>query len=200
MPVNKRELLLQAGLELLSEKTFSEISMDMVAEKSKLSKPMIYYYFDNKEGYYRALADHLLDMATAMMMEMFLPTLTLRENLKRYITMRLDFVQKQPGLVKAFMHVLYDPNISLMTDNMQDRFERMRTEFVDPLFDRAVETGEIAPTYDRYLVLMLIHSTLIGYTMKMLAGFPEEHLPEATEMVDIIFKGISPLSRKGGSV
>ena len=67
MADDKKQLLLKAGLELLSNKTFSEISMDKVAELSGLSKPMLYYYFESKEGYYRALAEYLFGMAAKLL-------------------------------------------------------------------------------------------------------------------------------------
>ena len=195
----KREQLLDAGLKLLSEKTFSEISMDLVAEKSGLSKPMIYYYFDNKEGYYNALALHLLSISAEEMKSMFTAELSLRENLRQYIRARLDLVEKEPGLVRAYMHMLYDPNIGLMVNDLGERFESLRTELIDPLFEKAVEDGEVAPSIDKYLVMMMVHSTLIGHTMKTMSGVAPEFMPDPMGMVDVIFDGIGIGKPEGGS-
>lgn len=201
MADDKKQILLEAGIELLSRKTFSEISMDKVAELSGLSKPMLYYYFESKEGYYKALADNLFSMAEKLMVGVVDPKESLRDNLTRYVEMRLKFVDEQPGLVRAFTSILYDPNIGLLLDDARDRFDSMRTLIIDPLFDRAVESGEISPDTDRMLVLMMINSTIIGHSIKKTANLnmPCDETPDPLGMVEMIFDGISTEGTKGGA-
>lgn len=197
MSDTNREKLLQAGINLLSEKTFSEITMDLVAESSNMSKPMIYYYFKNKEGYYRSLAMYLLQMGREMIKDMFNPDFNLRESLTRYVKFRIEFAETKPGLARAFMSMLHDPNIGLMIEDLQSEFNLMRTEVFDPIFDRAVETGEIDPGTDRMLVMMMINSALIAFTMKILTRLQSIEFPHPAGIVDIIFDGIKGSGVKG---
>lgn len=191
MEIDNRSRLLEAGVELLSEKTFSEISMDQVAERSGVSKPMIYYYFDNKEGYYRAVAEHLLKMARSMMMEIYDPQRSLRENLINYVSFRLRFVEENPGITNAFMSVITDPNIGLLINEMQQEFDVMRMEFIDPMFERAVDNGEIKPGTNRMIVMMMLNSLLVSLTVKMMHDLCGKEELDPEEVVDIIFDGIS---------
>ena len=191
MSVSNREKLLHAGVGLLSEKTFSEISMDQVAEASGVSKPMIYYYFNNKEGYYKALAGHLLQIARSLNREILNPDLSLRENMTNYVQFRVEYVNTNPGISKAFLSIITDPNIGLLIEEMQDEFNVMRMEFIDPMFDRAIEKGEILPDTNRMMVMMLINSVLIGFSMKILNGIPIHDGINTEEIVDIVFNGIS---------
>lgn len=182
---------MDAGIQLLSEKTFSEISMDLVAERSGFSKPMIYYYFQNKEGYYKALTAHLLEIAKNLMAKVYDPEKSLRENLLRYANFRIDFVRDNPGIANAFISVITDPNIGLLIDEMQEQFDIMRLEFIDPMFDRAIEKGEIPDSVNRTMVMMMLNSVLVSITVKMINKIQchEEINPE--EVVNIIFDGIS---------
>ena len=191
MSDNNRDKLLQAGVELLSEKTFSEISMDQVAESSGVSKPMIYYYFNNKEGYYKALAGHLLSIARSLNRDVFRTDLSLRENMRNYVLFRVEYVKTNPGISKAFMSIITDPNIGLLIDELQDEFNVMRMEFIDPMFDRAIENGEILADTNRMMVMMLLNSVLIGFSMKILNRIPVHDAINPEEIVDIIFNGIS---------
>ncbi|MEN8209093.1 MAG: TetR/AcrR family transcriptional regulator [Candidatus Fermentibacteria bacterium] len=191
MSDTNRDRLLQAGVELLSEKTFSEISMDQVAESSGVSKPMIYYYFKNKEGYYKALAAHLLSMARTLNRNIFNIDISLRENMMNYVLFRVEHVRTNPGISKAFMSIITDPNIALLIEEMQEEFNVMRMEFIDPLFDRAIEIGEILPDTNRMMVMMMLNSVLIGFSMKILNGLPIHQNVNPEEIVDIIFDGIS---------
>ncbi len=191
MGISNRDKLLQAGVELLSEKTFSQISMDQVAESSGVSKPMIYYYFNNKEGYYKALAGHLLKIARSVTMKLFQPELSLRENLINYVRFRIEYVQNNQGFSRAFMSMITDPNIGLLIEEMQEEFNIMRMEYIDPMFDNAVSKGEILPDTNRIMVIMMINSVLVSFTMKILNELPCHNEINPEEIVDIIFNGIS---------
>lgn len=190
MGESNKDKLIQAGIELLSEKTFSEISMDQVAESSGVSKPMIYYYFQNKEGYYKALAKYLLRMAKAITSRFFTADLPLREILTNYVRFRIEFVKENPGISKAFISMFTDPNIGTLIEDLQMEFDAMRLEMIDPLFERALENGEISPDTNRMLVLMIVNSALLACSIKILNNIPctEEFNPE--EIVNVLFDGI----------
>lgn len=190
MSDSNRDKLLQAGVGLLSEKTFSEISMDQVAELSGVSKPMIYYYFNSKEGYYKALADLLLKMARSMNMEIFRTDLSLRENTTNYIRFRIEYVKKNPGISRAFMSMIKDPNIGLLIEDMQNEFNIMRTEVIDPMFDRAIKNGEILPDTNGILVTMMLNSAIVALSMKILNGIPIHNI-NIEDIVKVLFDGIS---------
>ncbi|MCK4807192.1 MAG: TetR/AcrR family transcriptional regulator [Candidatus Aegiribacteria sp.] len=191
MSISNREKLLQAGIELLSEKTFSEISMDQVAESSGVSKPMIYYYFNNKEGYYKALAGHLLQIARSLNKKILRPDLSLRENMTNYVRFRIEYVKTNPGISRAFMSMFTDPNIGLLIEEMQDEINVMRMEFIDPMFDRAKRNGEILPDTNGIMVIMTLNSFIIAITIKILNRIPIHDKINIEEIVDILFNGIS---------
>lgn len=197
MEKGNRDRLVEAGIELLSEKTFSEISMDQVAERSGVSKPMIYYYFKNKEGYYRGLAEHLLKMARESTKKLYDPSCTLREMLERYVRFRIDYVSENPGIAGAFLSIIHDPNIGHLINELQEQFDLMRMEFVDPMFDAAVARGEIGSSVNRMIVMMMLNSVLVAITMKMLNGICSCGNVDPVEVVDIIFDGISEPGRDG---
>ncbi|OPL18046.1 MAG: hypothetical protein AVO35_07765 [Candidatus Aegiribacteria sp. MLS_C] len=190
---DNRDRLLEAGIQLLSEKTFSEISMDQVADRSGVSKPMIYYYFSNKEGYYRALAEHLLKMAREMTRRLYDPERSLRENLVKYVDFRIRFIEENPGITSAFMSIITDPNIGMLINEIQEEFDVMRMEFVDPMFDRAEERGEVVPGVNRQIVMMMLNSLLVSYTVKRTNRLCDQEELDPAEVVDIIFSGISAI-------
>jgi AcrR family transcriptional regulator len=48
-PVSKREAVLQTAAQLFLDKSYGRTSMNDVARKLKITKPALYYYFENKE-------------------------------------------------------------------------------------------------------------------------------------------------------
>jgi len=49
-PATKREAVLQIAAQLFLEKSYARTSMNDVAERLHITKPALYYYFQNKEG------------------------------------------------------------------------------------------------------------------------------------------------------
>ncbi len=48
-PVSKREAVLQTAAQLFLEKSYGRTSMNDVAQRLRITKPALYYYFENKE-------------------------------------------------------------------------------------------------------------------------------------------------------
>jgi len=165
--------------------------MDQVAESSGVSKPMIYYYFNNKEGYYKALAEHLLKIARSLTMKLFQPELSLRENLIKYVRFRIEYVRTHSGISRAFMSIVTDPNIGILIEELQAEFNVMRMEYIDPMFDNAVNNGEILPDTNRMMVIMMLNSVLVSYSMKILNKLPLHDEIDPEEIVGMLFDGIS---------
>ena len=56
-----RARILEAGLEVFSERGYRGATLDGLARSAGLSKPNLLYYFASKEAVYRALLDRLLE-------------------------------------------------------------------------------------------------------------------------------------------
>ncbi len=57
----KRELILEAALDVFSTHGFRGATIDQIAEAAGMSKPNLLYYFGRKEDIHKALIERLLD-------------------------------------------------------------------------------------------------------------------------------------------
>lgn len=53
--IHNKQKILNIALELFSEKGFDSVGVQLLAEKSGITKPTLYYYFGNKEGVFKEL-------------------------------------------------------------------------------------------------------------------------------------------------
>jgi len=64
----RREQLLNVGRKLFSEKGFESVTVEEIAAKANVSKPVVYEHFGGKEGLYAVVVDremgYLLDSIT----------------------------------------------------------------------------------------------------------------------------------------
>lgn len=59
---NRRSKVMQAGLEIFTEKGFHLASMDAIAERAGVSKPILYQHFASKEELYLGILDERVEV------------------------------------------------------------------------------------------------------------------------------------------
>jgi TetR/AcrR family transcriptional regulator len=90
----KRELILEAALEVFSAHGFRGSTIDQIAEAAGMSKPNLLYYFRRKEEIHETLMQRLLDTWLAPLKELDDigdPLTELRSYIRRKLEMARDF-------------------------------------------------------------------------------------------------------------
>ncbi len=90
----KRELILDAALDVFSQHGFRGSTIDQIAEAAGMSKPNLLYYFRNKEDIHHTLIQRLLDTWLAPLRELEAggdPLTELRGYIRRKLEMARDF-------------------------------------------------------------------------------------------------------------
>jgi len=90
----KRELILEAALEVFSANGFRGATIDQIAEAAGMSKPNLLYYFRRKEDIHETLMQRLLDTWLAPLRELDDvgdPLTELRAYIRRKLEMARDF-------------------------------------------------------------------------------------------------------------
>lgn len=90
----KRELILEAALEMFSQHGFRGATIDQIADAAGMSKPNLLYYFRSKEDIHVTLMQRLLDTWLAPLRELDDigdPMTELRSYIRRKLEMARDF-------------------------------------------------------------------------------------------------------------
>ncbi|WEX11314.1 TetR family transcriptional regulator C-terminal domain-containing protein [Chelativorans sp. AA-79] len=90
----KRELILEAALEVFSQHGFRGSTIDQIAEAAGMSKPNLLYYFRGKEAMFVTLIDRLMEAWLAPLREMDAdgdPVREIRSYIRRKMEMARDF-------------------------------------------------------------------------------------------------------------
>ena len=90
----KREIILEAALEVFSAQGFRGATIDQIAEAAGMSKPNLLYYFPRKEEIYQRLLAEMLDVWLAPLREIDSvgdPVPELRSYLRRKLEMSRDY-------------------------------------------------------------------------------------------------------------
>ena len=90
----KREVILEAALEVFSAHGFRGATIDQIAEAAGMSKPNLHYYFKRKEDIHTTLIERLLETWLAPLRELDDvgdPMTELRNYIRRKLEMARDF-------------------------------------------------------------------------------------------------------------
>jgi AcrR family transcriptional regulator len=66
---NAKDRLLEAGISLFAEKGYASTSVREITARAGVTKPVLYYYFKNKEGLFRAIMDTAAELQQALLKE-----------------------------------------------------------------------------------------------------------------------------------
>lgn len=97
----KRELILEAALEVFSAHGFRGATIDQIAEAAGMSKPNLLYYFRNKEDIHTTLIKRLLETWLAPLQELDDVGDPLTE-LRGYIHRKLEMARDYPRESRLF--------------------------------------------------------------------------------------------------
>jgi len=90
----KQDLILEAALDVFSEKGFLGATIDQIAEAAGMSKPNLLYYFPRKEEIYKRLMTSMLDIWLQPLRELDSvgdPVPEIRSYIRRKLEMSRDF-------------------------------------------------------------------------------------------------------------
>ncbi|WP_428073455.1 TetR/AcrR family transcriptional regulator [Candidatus Avelusimicrobium aviculae] len=101
-----RHAIKKAAFFLMAEKGIDQVSMREIAEKVKVTKPVLYYYFKNKEDLCRSIVDEHEERFFAMMEDAYSKGHNLEEVLNLLLQAHMEFFRKSPVNSKFVMQMI----------------------------------------------------------------------------------------------
>ncbi len=138
-----QQRLFDAALELFSRKGYAATSVRELVEVAGVSKPVLYYYFRNKEDLYLALIQNgLVEFHTTA--ERFkTSSAPLRERITGYCTGLLDIFMARLPVARLIYAIYYGPPQGAPPVDFDASFSTMLQD-VATMLQEGITTGELA--------------------------------------------------------
>ena len=154
----RRAQLIEVGRSLFAERGYEAASVEEIADRAKVSKPIVYEHFGGKEGLYAVLVDREMEYVVTRIAEA-ISTGTPRERVERAALAFLSYVRDQPD---GFIVLSRDAPVTLahggMSSLLNDVAERVADVFTTT-FKKAGYDPKTSPIYAHALVGMV---TFVG--------------------------------------
>jgi AcrR family transcriptional regulator len=187
----RREQLLDVGRSLFAERGFDATSVEEIAQRAGVSKPVVYEHFGGKEGLYAVVVDRemrsLLDAITGVLSSSGHP----RELLERAAFALLDYVESSSD---GFRILVRDSPVAQSTGSfaslISDATSQVEHIMVNQFKQRGFDTKH-APMYAQMLVGM------VALTGQWWLDARKPKRDEVTaHLVNLAWNGLSHLERK----
>lgn len=153
--VERRRQLVEVGRAVFAEKGYEGASVEEIAERAKISKPIVYEHFGGKEGLYAVVVDREMEYVIAQIAEA-IGSGTPRDRIEGAALAFMRYVQERPD---GFAVLKRDsPAASGLANLLAEVAERVG-DVLRSEFRRAGYDSRLAPLYAQALIGMV---TFVG--------------------------------------
>jgi len=150
----RRAQLVDVGRRVFAERGYEATSVEEIADRAGISKPIVYEHFGGKEGLYAVIVDREVEHIVSRIVEA-ISSGSPRERLEQAALAFLTYVKERPG---GFAVLLRDAPASKRTGEMPalmyDLADRVGAIFTEQ-FRKAGYDAKAAPIYAHALVGMV---------------------------------------------
>ncbi len=160
-----RQQVLQAALKKFADCGYEGTSVQDIVEAAKVTKPTLYYYFDNKVELYQALVDYAHDERFRLMQTAAERGRTLADKLVEILAALFEFLQNNRELMRiAFATAFAAPGELPSEVRYLDKCAR-NFELIHDLIKRGQAAGELDGRFDSKELAFGIYGQLNIYLM-----------------------------------
>jgi AcrR family transcriptional regulator len=187
----RREQLIAIGREVFAERGFEATSIEEIAERAKVSKPVVYEHFGGKEGLHAVIVDRAVQDLMGKLLES-LEAEHPREQIRRATDAFLRFVEQEED---AFRVLIQDAPGGSSGGSMPSVLADVATN-VETVFARQLRTHG----YDRRMAPVLARA-LVGMVALTGQWWLDERKPKrdvvASTIVNLVWNGLKDLRQAG---
>lgn len=121
-----RQRILETTAAMMAEKGPDAVSMREISAKLKITKPVLYYYFKDKDDLIKAAFTEGTKHFKEVHILVNQPGLTLEARLERIFSNHLDFIKRYPDMPKCALKIMSSPETGVLASLARDLKERNR--------------------------------------------------------------------------
>jgi len=161
---NVKDRILKAATIEFAEKGKAGARMQVIADKAKINKAMLNYYFTNKELLFNAVYGNMIETHNRLFIETLFEVTNARDFIRKYIFLHLKLTKENPNFIRLYLRNFLNPE--------QDEFQEAKTNlgsYLESRIQEYIDNGEIR-SKTAYDVVVTLMGLLVAPVL-----FPEIH-------------------------
>ncbi|MBI5100013.1 MAG: TetR/AcrR family transcriptional regulator [Nitrospirae bacterium] len=190
-----RERLLQSALDIFNERGYAATSVREIVEAADVSKPVLYYYFGNKEGIYTELMTKPFEVLEKILKETVQEELSARERVIRLYDRIFLLFMKNLKAARLMYSIYYGPPQGAPFIDFEGYHLKIR-EVTDLIVKDGIESGEFRKVNADTLSCVLIGALNFVLEEQLCHRSPMVDKKGLSAMLALVFDGVTPSKSK----
>jgi len=183
-----RAALVAAGIKLFAEKGYASTAVREIVSLAGVTKPVLYYYFQNKEGLFRSILESAAESQGQLLAEALGMTGTVTERIFFLYRRIYEELAENRDLFRMIHNLIFGPPQGVPAYDMESFHARM-LEAVEAVYREGVERGEVIEIDPREAAMMVVGLTDYCFHLDYL--HPQNMDPgRAERLLALAFQGL----------
>ncbi|PIS28068.1 MAG: hypothetical protein COT43_07280 [Candidatus Marinimicrobia bacterium CG08_land_8_20_14_0_20_45_22] len=188
---NTKERILKTAAEIFAEHGFEQTSMRVIAEKSNVTKPAVYYYFPDKKHLFEEIIKLALVHASANLKMIDASSKPAVEKLYDVVMARFGEILDHPEIARFTFNVMsgnipFGISVDLLTEL------KPHMDFLYKIIENGRKNGEFRSDFDIQSFMFCLFGAINTYIMRFFRlNINELNLQRAKLLVDTLVEGIA---------
>ena len=184
-----KQMILAAGIDLFAEKGYAGTSVREIVERAGVSKPVLYYYFNNKAGLFRAILDWTAEFQESVLAQAFERPGSMMERLVDLYRLIYKSIMENQQLYRMIHNLFFGPPQGAPPYDIEHFHHRM-VDTIKTLYLKALADQEVAEAAAEDVAIMIMGLTDICFHLDLL--HPESTDPNRPErLLRLAFRGLN---------
>ena len=186
---NTRERILEIATDLFAEKGYAGTYVREIVEKAGVSKPVLYYYFQSKEGLFYAILEWATNVQQNVLNEVFQASGTVLDRFIYLYRQVYEGIQEYRSLYKMIHGLIYGPPQGAPEYDYY-KFQADMFVAVKRIYSEGLSAGEIKRADEDEMAFLVL--SLIDFCLNIDNAMPAMADPQRPErLLRLAFKGLS---------
>lgn len=190
-PIDKRQKIMDAAVEMFAEQGFYNSTVADVARKADVADGTIYLYFKNKDDLLISIFEHSMEMFIDTVREELKNVENPREKIKKFIALHLKLVQKNQNLAQVIQIELRQSSKFMKEYANEKFFEYLN--LIQGVIEEGKERGVFRDNADPVILKRAIFGAVDEMALEWVLMRKKRYSIEeaADQLSDMFIRGIS---------
>ena len=186
---NTRQKLLETATDLFAEKGYTGTSVREIVARAGVSKPVMYYYFQSKEGLFYAILEWAAKVQQEILNEIFEASGSVLDRFIFLYHRMYEGIQQYQSLYKM-IHSLINGPPQGAPDYDYASYQRHMLDAVKRIYAQGLASGEIRKADAKEVAFLVL--SLLDFSLNMDKVQPDQADPQRPErLLRLAFQGLT---------
>jgi TetR/AcrR family transcriptional regulator len=181
--------LMEAGIALFGEQGYASTSVREIVARAGVTKPVLYYYFESKEGFFQSILNHADTLQEEMLAQALIIPGTALERISGLFRMSYEGVLRYKSLFKMIYNLIFGPPQGAPPFDF-DRYHRPMVDAIRAIYVEGRMKGEVVEAEPEEAAILLLG--ILNFCFHLERIHPELSDPNRPDrLLHLAFQGLT---------